>query len=57
VDPGLADQHEIIPFTLTYNRKNVEISEILKDEYHKLQNNLRQPLNLRPVIAFRKNPK
>jgi hypothetical protein len=55
VDPGLADQREIIPFSLTYNRKNVEISEILKDEYHKLQDKMKKPLNLRPVIAFKKN--
>jgi hypothetical protein len=55
-DPCLSDQREIIPFTLTYNRKNVEIAKILKDEYHKLQDNLKQPFNKRPVIAFKKNP-
>jgi uncharacterized protein (UPF0297 family) len=55
-DPGLSDQRDKIPFILTYNRKNVEISKILKDEYQNLQEKLKQPFNKRPVIAFKKNP-
>jgi len=54
-DFGISVKRKIIPFTLTYNRRNVELGKIFKEEYSLLQTRMAEPLSARPIIAYSKN--
>ena len=49
-------ERDKIIFPIIYNRRNVDIGKIMKEEYLNLQTVMEKPIMARPVIAYRKNP-
>ena len=56
VESGKSTERDKIIFPIIYNRRNVDIGKIMKDEYLHLQTVMKKPIMARPVIAYRKNP-
>ena len=56
VESGKSVERDQIIFPIVYNRRNVDIGKIMKDEYLNLQTVMKKPIMARLVIAFRKNP-
>ena len=56
MESGKSTERDKIIFPIIYNRRNVDIGKIMKDEYFHLQTTMKKPINARPVIAYRKNP-
>ena len=56
MESGKSVERDKIIFPLIYNRGNVGIAKIMKDEYLHLQTVMKKPIMARPVIAYRKNP-
>ena len=53
---GAGQKRKILPVTLLYNRRNIQLGKIFKDEFKILQSNLQNPIQGRLIIAYRKNP-
>ena len=53
---GAGQKCKILPVTLLYNRRNIQLGKIFKDEFKILQSNLQNPIQGRLIIAYRKNP-
>ena len=56
VESGKSTERDKIIFPIIYNRRNVDIGKIMKDEYFHLQHTMNKTIMARPVIAYRKNP-
>ena len=56
VESGKPVERDKIIFPIIYNRRNVDIGKIMKEEYLNLQTVMKKPIMARPVIAYRKNP-
>ena len=55
VESGKPVERYKIIFPIIYNRRNVDIGKIMKEEYLNLQTVMKKPM-ARPVIAYRTNP-
>ena len=56
MESGKPVERDKIIFPIFYNRRNVDIGKIMKEEYLNLQTVMKKPIIVRPVIAYRKNP-
>ena len=56
VESGKSTERDKLIFPIIYNRRNVDIGKIMKDEYFHLQHTMKKPIMARQVIAYRKNP-
>ena len=52
MESGKSVERDKTIFPLIYNRHNVDIGKIMKDEYLNLQTCMKNPLMARPVIAY-----
>ena len=57
VEYGNSVERDKITFSIIYNRRNVDIGKIMKDEYFHLQTVMKKPIMARPVIVYRKKSK
>ena len=57
MESGISVERDKIIFTIIYNRRNVDIGKIMKEEYLNLQTVMKKPIMARPVIACRKKSK
>ena len=55
MESGKSMERDKIIFPIIYNRYNVDIRKIMKNEYLHLQSVMRKPIMARPVISYRKN--
>ena len=56
MESGKSTEKDKIISPIIYNRRNVDIGKIMKDEYLHLQTVMKKPIMARPVIAYRKTP-
>ena len=56
MESGKSTERDKIIFPIIYNRRNVDIGKIMKDEYFHLQHTMKKPIMAPPVISYRKNP-
>ena len=56
MESGKSVERDKIIFPIIYNRHNVDIGKIMKEEYLNLQTVMKKPIMVHPVIAYRKNP-
>ena len=56
MESGKSLERDKIIFPVIYNRRDVDIGKILKDEYLNLQTVMKKSVMARPVIAYRKHP-
>ena len=54
MESGKNTERDKIIFPIIYNRRNVDIVKIMKDEYLHLQTVMIKPIMARPFIAYRK---
>ena len=55
MESGKSMERDKIIFPIIYNRYNVDIRKIMKNEYLHLQSVMRKPIMARPVISYRKH--
>ena len=56
MESGKSVERDKIILPIIYNRRNVDIGKIMKDEYLYLQTVMKKPIMAPPVIAYRNNP-
>ena len=49
-------ERDKIIYPIIYNRRNVDIGKIIKEEYLNLQTDMKKPIMTRPAIEYRNNP-
>ena len=53
---GKSVERDKVIFPIIYNRRNVDIGNIMREEYLNLQTVMKKPIMARPIIAYRKDP-
>ena len=56
MESGKYVERDEIIFPIIYNRRNVDIGKLMKDEYLHLQTVMKKSIKARPVIAYTKKP-
>ena len=56
MESGKSVERDKIIFPIIYNRRNVDIGKIMKDEYLNLQTVMKKPITALSVIAYTQNP-
>ena len=56
MESGKPVERDKIMFPIIYNRRNVDIGKIMKEDYLNLQTVIKKSIMACPVIAYRKNP-
>ena len=56
MESGKSVERDKIILPIIYNRRNVDIGKIMKDEYLHLQTVMKKPIMAPPFIAYRHNP-
>ena len=51
---GKSVERDKIIFLIIYNRRNVDIGKIMKEEYLNLQTVMNKPIMALPIIAYKK---
>ena len=57
MESGKSTEKDKIIFPVIYNRRNVDIGKIMKDEYLHLQTVMKKPIMARPVILHTEKSK
>ena len=52
VESGKPVERDKIIFPIIYNRRNVDIGKIMKDEYLYAQTVMKKPIMARPIVAY-----
>ena len=56
MESGKSVERDKVIFPIIYNRRNVDIGKIMKEEYLNLQTVMKKYIMARQVIAYRKDP-